>query len=146
MCCLPTILGRLVDYRKNPICQAPARPTCETIHAQHAEQYMKSTQYSGVSFVRFFSVSFARNLRRIACATPTQSPAIANSRQHMPAYVTHVANVMSDRTTPGQRTSERDFVSIFEVAADRQTARQARDLDVGLRQQLRKETGGRLAD
>ena len=49
-----------------------------------------------------------------------------------------------DRATPGQRTSERDFVGIFEVTTDRQTARQARDRDVGLRKQLRKEAGGRL--
>ncbi len=74
----------------------------------------------------------------IARATFAQSSAYAGN-------VTDVANMMSDRTTPGQRTPERDFVGIFEVATDWQTARQARDRDVGLRKQLRKEAGGRLA-
>ena len=53
--------------------------------------------------------------------------------------------MMSDRTTPGQRTPERDFVGIFKVATDRQAARQSRDFNVGLRKQLRQEAGGRFA-
>ena len=74
----------------------------------------------------------------IARATFAQSSAYAGN-------VTDVANMMSDRATPRQRASERDFVGIFKVATDRQAARQSRDFNVGLRKQLRQEAGGRFA-
>lgn len=121
MCCLPTILGRLVDYRKNPICQASARPTYGTVYGILANP---PRVFSYIRSARVFHDRRATSARSLAYA----------------GNVTKVANatkVMSDdRATPGQRTSERDFVGIFEVATDRQTARQARDRDVGLRKQL----------
>ena len=129
MCCLPTILGRLVDYRKNSICQAPARPTYGTVYGilanpQRVFSYIRSARVfhdRRATFAR--SLAYAGNVTNVANATKVMS---------------------DDRATPGQRTSERDFVGIFEVTTDRQTARQARDRDVGLRKQLRKEAGGRL--
>lgn len=78
----------------------------------------------------FFRTYVPQGSSMIARATFAQSSAYAGN-------VTDAANatkVMSDdRATPGQRTPERDFVGIFEVATDRQAARQSRDFNVGLR-------------
>ena len=86
----------------------------------------------------FFRTYVPHGSSMIARATFAQSSAYAGN-------VTDVANMMSDRATPRQRASERDFVGIFKVATDRQAARQSRDFNVGLRKQLRQEAGGRFA-
>ena len=66
----------------------------------------------------FFRTYVPHGSSMIARATFAQSSAYAGN-------VTDVANMMSDRTTPGQRTPERDFVGIFKVAADGYTVGKA---------------------